>query len=115
LDGSVERRRRRLVGHVDPHAPGLARPTGCRWGVIGRTGCQWRSLPEQQDRVDHRPARDDRRRAAAAGRVEQVGHQFPLLVGQGDGTQTQIVAPSTMIWRRVAGSWKVALFHSIPL
>jgi ketosteroid isomerase-like protein len=32
-----------------------------------------------------------------------------------DGTPTQIVAPTTMIWRRVAGSWKVALFHSIPL
>ena len=32
-----------------------------------------------------------------------------------DGTPTLIVAPTTMIWRRVAGSWKVALFHSIPL
>ena len=32
-----------------------------------------------------------------------------------DGTRVQIVAPTTMIWRRVAGSWKVALFHSIPL
>jgi hypothetical protein len=32
-----------------------------------------------------------------------------------DGAPTQIVAPTTMIWHRVAGSWKVALFHSIPL
>jgi hypothetical protein len=32
-----------------------------------------------------------------------------------DGTPTQIVAPTTMIWHRVAGRWKVALFHSIPL
>ena len=32
-----------------------------------------------------------------------------------DGTRVQIVAPTTMIWRRVAGSWKVALYHSIPL
>jgi len=26
-----------------------------------------------------------------------------------------VEAPTTMIWRRVGGSWKVALFHSIPL
>jgi Calcium/calmodulin dependent protein kinase II Association. len=32
-----------------------------------------------------------------------------------DGTRTQIVAPTTMIWHRVGGSWKVAVFHSIPL
>ena len=32
-----------------------------------------------------------------------------------DGAPTQIIAPTTMIWRRVGGSWKIALFHSIPL
>lgn len=32
-----------------------------------------------------------------------------------DGTRAEIEAPTTMIWRRVGGSWKVALFHSIPL
>ena len=32
-----------------------------------------------------------------------------------DGDQQQISAPTTMIFRRAAGAWKLALFHSIPL
>jgi hypothetical protein len=34
---------------------------------------------EEQDRLHHLAARDLGRRAAAAGRVEQVGDQLPLL------------------------------------
>jgi ketosteroid isomerase-like protein len=32
-----------------------------------------------------------------------------------DGAKAEIEAPTTMIWRREGDSWKVALFHSIPL
>lgn len=42
------------------------------------------SAGDEQHRLDHLAAQDDRRRAAPGGWVEQVGHQLPLLVGQGD-------------------------------
>jgi ketosteroid isomerase-like protein len=32
-----------------------------------------------------------------------------------EGTEQQISAPTTMIFRRSAGNWKLALFHSVPL
>ena len=32
-----------------------------------------------------------------------------------DGTQYDIEAPTTMIWRREGQTWKLALEHSIPL
>jgi ketosteroid isomerase-like protein len=32
-----------------------------------------------------------------------------------DGTEQQISAPTTIIFRRTNGEWKLALFHSVPL
>lgn len=32
-----------------------------------------------------------------------------------DGSKQQISAPTTMIFRRRNGEWKLALFHSVPL
>ena len=32
-----------------------------------------------------------------------------------DGNNQQISAPTTMIFRRTNGEWKLALFHSVPL
>jgi len=32
-----------------------------------------------------------------------------------DGTPQAISAPTTMVFRRLAGQWKLALFHSVPL
>jgi ketosteroid isomerase-like protein len=32
-----------------------------------------------------------------------------------DGAEQEISAPTTMIFRRTDGQWKIALFHSIPL
>ena len=32
-----------------------------------------------------------------------------------DGAPVEIEAPSTAIWRREGGAWRVALFHSVPL
>jgi hypothetical protein len=32
-----------------------------------------------------------------------------------DGANCTIEAPTTMIWRREGGTWKLALMHSIPL
>jgi ketosteroid isomerase-like protein len=32
-----------------------------------------------------------------------------------DGNEQQISAPTTIIFRRTNGEWKLALFHSIPL
>ena len=32
-----------------------------------------------------------------------------------DGDEQEISAPTTMIFRRTNGEWKLALFHSIPL
>jgi SnoaL-like protein len=32
-----------------------------------------------------------------------------------DGAQQQISAPTTIIFRRMNGDWKLALFHSVPL
>jgi ketosteroid isomerase-like protein len=32
-----------------------------------------------------------------------------------DGAEQEISAPTTMIFRRTSGQWKIALFHSIPL
>ena len=32
-----------------------------------------------------------------------------------NGTEQQISAPTTMIFRRSDGNWKLALFHSVPL
>lgn len=32
-----------------------------------------------------------------------------------DGTRSDIEAPTTMIWRRENGTWKLTLMHSIPL
>jgi hypothetical protein len=39
---------------------------------------------DEQHRVDHLAARDDGWRAPATGRVEQVSHELPLPVGEGD-------------------------------
>lgn len=32
-----------------------------------------------------------------------------------DGADQHISAPSTLVFRRVGGAWKIVLFHSIPL
>jgi ketosteroid isomerase-like protein len=32
-----------------------------------------------------------------------------------DGAQRQISAPTTIVFRRTDGQWKMALFHSVPL
>jgi ketosteroid isomerase-like protein len=32
-----------------------------------------------------------------------------------DGAEQQISAPTTIVFRRTAGEWKLALFHSVPL
>jgi ketosteroid isomerase-like protein len=32
-----------------------------------------------------------------------------------DGTEQDISAPTTMVFRRTTGEWKLALFHSIPV
>jgi uncharacterized protein (TIGR02246 family) len=32
-----------------------------------------------------------------------------------EGSKQQISAPTTMIFRRTKGEWKLALFHSVPL
>jgi ketosteroid isomerase-like protein len=32
-----------------------------------------------------------------------------------DGAEQEISAPTTIVFRRTAGAWKLALFHSIPV
>jgi hypothetical protein len=52
--------------------------------VLGQVAPLDPGPPDEQHRVDHLTARDLGRRPAATGRVEQVGNQLPLLIGQGD-------------------------------
>jgi len=93
IDGAGSRSRR--TGRSPPGGP--SPPPRPRWRASAATGPRPLSTPrtaragsatagprDEQHRVHHLSARDDRRRATAAGWIEQVGDELPLLVGEGD-------------------------------
>src|SRR5207245_2729518 len=75
---------RRTPDTVRPPPPPLGPDRGPGAVALGQVAPLAAGPADEQYRVDHLAARDDRRRPASTERIEEVGHQLPLLVAQGD-------------------------------
>src|SRR5437660_11896243 len=80
----AEARHRPLPDTVRPPPPPLGPDRGPGAVALGQVAPLAAGPADEQYRVDHLAARDDRRRPASTGRIEEVGHQLPLLAGPGD-------------------------------